>query len=55
MSHRATPEVTSMVDKGQRISDAFRLFQSESPKHAQAWMQAIRGLGEASALDAKTH
>jgi len=43
-----------MVDKGQLISDAFRLFQSESPKHAQAWMQAIRGLGEASALDAKT-
>lgn len=44
-----------MAEKGQLISDAFQLFLKESPKHAQAWMNAVRGLGEASALDAKTH
>src|SRR5512134_1743673 len=43
-----------MGDKGQLISDAFQLFLKESPKHAQAWMDAVRGLREASALDAKT-
>jgi len=36
------------------ISEAFQLFLRESPKQAQAWMNAVRGLGEASALDAKT-
>jgi len=44
----------SMTDKGQIISDAFQLFLKESPKHAQAWMNAVQGLSEASALDAKT-
>ena len=43
-----------MTDQGQLISDAFQLFLKESPKHAQAWMNAVRGLGEASALDEKT-
>ncbi|HET9514897.1 MAG TPA: carboxymuconolactone decarboxylase family protein [Gemmatimonadales bacterium] len=43
-----------MADKGQLISDAFQLFLKESPKHAQAWMNAVRGLSEASALDEKT-
>ncbi|HEY5546382.1 MAG TPA: carboxymuconolactone decarboxylase family protein [Gemmatimonadaceae bacterium] len=43
-----------MTDKGQIISDAFQLFLKESPKHAQAWMNAVQGLSEASALDAKT-
>lgn len=43
-----------MGEKGQLISDAFQLFLKESPKHAQAWMDAVRGLSEASALDAKT-
>jgi len=43
-----------MTDKGQIISDAFQLFLKESPKHAQAWMNAAQGLSEASALDAKT-
>jgi alkylhydroperoxidase/carboxymuconolactone decarboxylase family protein YurZ len=42
-----------MTDKG-LISDAFQLFLKESPKHAQAWMNAVRGLSDASALDAKT-
>jgi alkylhydroperoxidase/carboxymuconolactone decarboxylase family protein YurZ len=43
-----------MADKGQLISEAFQLFLKESPTHAEAWMQAVRGLSAASALDAKT-
>ena len=43
-----------MTEREQLISDAFQLFLRESPKHAQAWMNAVRGLGEASALDGKT-
>jgi alkylhydroperoxidase/carboxymuconolactone decarboxylase family protein YurZ len=43
-----------MMDKDKLISDAFQLFLKESPKHAQAWMTAVRGLSEASALDPKT-
>ena len=34
--------------------DAFQLFLRESPEHAQAWMAAVRGLADASALDPKT-
>ncbi len=44
-----------MTDKDRLVSDAFQLFLKESPKHAQAWGNAIRGLGDASALDRKTH
>ena len=44
-----------MTDKDKLISDAFQLFMKESPKHAQAWVNSIRSLGEASALDTKTH
>ena len=36
------------------VSDAFRLFASEAPRHQQAWMAAVAGLDEASALDRKT-
>ena len=43
-----------MRDRSQLISDAFQLFLKESPRHAQAWMTAVRGLAEASALDQKT-
>lgn len=43
-----------MNDKDKLISDAFQVFLKESPKHAHAWMGAVRGLGEASALDPKT-
>jgi len=43
-----------MADQGQLISDAFQAFLKESPQHAQAWMQAVQGLSQASALDAKT-
>jgi len=43
-----------MTDKDKLISDAFQLFLKEGPNHAQAWMTAVRSLGDASALDAKT-
>lgn len=43
-----------MTDEKDLISEAFQLFAKESPKHARAWADAIRGLGEASALEAKT-
>jgi alkylhydroperoxidase/carboxymuconolactone decarboxylase family protein YurZ len=36
------------------VSDAFAAFLHEAPGHAQAWMGAVKGLGEADALDEKT-
>lgn len=36
------------------ISAAFEVFFKQSPQHAEAWMKAVQGLDEASALDAKT-
>lgn len=43
-----------MTDEARLVSDAFRLFMKESPGQARAWMGAVRELGDASALDAKT-
>jgi len=37
------------------ISNAFRAFSEEAPKHAEAWMKMVQGLASASALDHKTH
>lgn len=36
------------------VSDAFQAFASETPDHFRAWMGAVRGLDEASALDERT-
>jgi len=36
------------------VSDAFQVFLTQTPAHAEAWMGAVRGLDEASALDDKT-
>ena len=36
------------------LSPAYHAFLNEAPKHAEAWMQAVQGLGRASALDKKT-
>jgi alkylhydroperoxidase/carboxymuconolactone decarboxylase family protein YurZ len=41
-------------DLSKLASDAFHIFQTEAPAHAQAWMAAVQGLGAASALDEKT-
>jgi alkylhydroperoxidase/carboxymuconolactone decarboxylase family protein YurZ len=43
-----------MTDKAGLVSDAFQMFMKESPAQARAWMTAVRELGQASALDAKT-
>lgn len=37
-----------------QISNAFQVFMTEAPDHAQAWGTAVQGLGNASALDKKT-
>lgn len=42
------------MDDMSRVSDAFRVFLEEAPAHRQAWLEAVRKLGAASALDAKT-
>ena len=36
------------------VSAAFQTFLTEAPAHARAWMQAVRDLEAASALDKKT-
>jgi alkylhydroperoxidase/carboxymuconolactone decarboxylase family protein YurZ len=36
------------------ISNAFQAFLAEAPAYAEAWMTAVRGLDQASALDKKT-
>ena len=36
------------------VSDAFQVFLTETPAHAEAWMGAVRGLDDASALDNRT-
>jgi AhpD family alkylhydroperoxidase len=41
-------------DDTSRVSDAFKVFMSETPQFAQAWGSAIQALAQASALDAKT-
>lgn len=41
-------------EKDMSVSKAFALFMHEAPAHAEAWLQAARGLDAASALDGKT-
>jgi alkylhydroperoxidase/carboxymuconolactone decarboxylase family protein YurZ len=41
-------------DLAKLTSDAFRVFMSEAPAQAQAWMSAVQGLAQANDLDAKT-
>ena len=36
------------------VNNAFQTFLKEAPKHAQAWMAAVQGLDNASALGKKT-
>ncbi len=43
-----------MSDQQPGMSEAFRAFMHEASGQAQAWMGAVRGLDEASALDKKT-
>jgi alkylhydroperoxidase/carboxymuconolactone decarboxylase family protein YurZ len=43
-----------MNDQKNLISNAFKTFQAEAPRHALAWGSMVQGLGQASALDEKT-
>ena len=36
------------------VSSAFEVFLTQTPRHAEAWMSAVKGLDEASALDSRT-
>ena len=36
------------------VSNAFQTFLAEAPEHAKAWMGAVQGLDQASALNPKT-
>lgn len=36
------------------VSNAFQTFRNEAPSFAQAWMEMVQGLDQASALDKKT-
>jgi len=36
------------------VSTSFQAFIDEAPGHARAWMSAVEGLAQASALDPKT-
>lgn len=41
-------------DLSELTSDAFQLFLSEAPAHAQVWMTAVHQWGEVNTLDEKT-
>ena len=43
-----------MSDQSNLISNAFQIFMTEAPDHAQAWGALVQGLGQATALDKKT-
>src|SRR5947207_3046316 len=43
-----------MNDSRSGISNAFQAFLERAPGHAAAWMAAVHGLDDASALDKKT-
>lgn len=43
-----------MTDQQSKMSNAFQVFLTEAPRHAQVWMQAVQALDNASALDKKT-
>ncbi len=42
------------MEKMPGVSSSFQTFLQEAPGHAAAWMQAVQGLDQASALDKKT-
>ncbi len=42
------------MSQAPRVSSSFQAFFDEAPAHARAWMSAVEGLSQASALDPKT-
>jgi alkylhydroperoxidase/carboxymuconolactone decarboxylase family protein YurZ len=43
-----------MSDEQPKVSNAFQTFMEEAPQHSHAWMDAVKKLDSASALDKKT-
>ena len=43
-----------MSDQKTLVSEAFQIFVTEVPQHAQAWGTMVQGLSGATALDQKT-
>jgi len=43
-----------MSEQPPQMSSAFQTFMTQAPGQAQAWMAAVQGLAQASALDTKT-
>lgn len=43
-----------MSNQSPRMSPGFEVFLSAAPAHAKAWMDGVKGLGAASALEQKT-
>ena len=44
-----------MENERKLLSNAFKTFGEEAPKHAESWMKMVQGLSSASVLDHKTH
>ena len=42
------------MHKKPQISKSFQVFMKETPRHAKAWVEAVKGLGHACVLDHKT-
>jgi alkylhydroperoxidase/carboxymuconolactone decarboxylase family protein YurZ len=51
---RIKKETLPMKKQQPAMSNAFQMFMTDAPKRSQAWMTAIQGLDNASALDKKT-
>ena len=47
--------MNKMSKESHSISEAFKTFSEQAPKHANAWRILTEGLSTASALDTKTH
>ncbi len=43
-----------MTNQPLKISNAFQIFHTEAPRHAQAWTNLVQELSAASSLDKKT-
>jgi alkylhydroperoxidase/carboxymuconolactone decarboxylase family protein YurZ len=43
-----------MPEQSEQVSEAFRTFLQEAPRHAESWGTMVQGVAQASALDGKT-
>lgn len=42
------------MHKKPQLSRSFQVFMKESPQHAKVWVEAVKGLGHACALEPRT-